>query len=102
MAQKSDVEVLAEQVSAIATGVTATSAAVVQVANQIRAERARSNAISAATFEALSRRERPVFVAKLREQGFTQAEVGEAIGRSQSAVHQYEKKFNQQNPKEEK
>ncbi|HMU66274.1 MAG TPA: helix-turn-helix transcriptional regulator [Cellvibrionaceae bacterium] len=93
MARKSDIDVMSEQISALVQGVTATSRAVELVSQQMTNERKRTNDLMSATFESLSKRERPVFVKTLRKQGYTQEEVGEAIGRSQSAVHQYEKKY---------
>ncbi|RKJ83433.1 hypothetical protein D6R50_24705 [Aeromonas veronii] len=82
------------QISALATGVTLTAQAIQQ-------QKALSNATAKATWETLSRREKPVFVKSLRGDGYTQSEIGEMVGRSQSAISQYEKKYDSQNPKKD-
>jgi predicted transcriptional regulator len=41
----------------------------------------------------MSRRERPVFVASLRQQNFTQQEIANLVGKSQPSISQYEKQY---------
>ena len=80
------------QISTLAAGITLTAKAIEQ-------QKALTQATAKATWETLSRRERPVFVQSLRDDGYTQSEIGNLVGRSQSAISQYEKKFELQNPK---
>lgn len=61
----------------------------------MRKERERNDAIARANWETMSRRERPVFVASLRQQNFTQQEIADIVGKSQSSIHQYEKQYKQ-------
>jgi len=67
------------------------------LAAQMQNEKKRTDAITSATFETLSRRQRPVFVQELRNQGYSQAEVGGMVNRSQSAISNYEKAFKKHN-----
>lgn len=62
---------------------------VMMIAQQIKKEHERTNDITRATFETMSRRERPVFVKALRDKNYTQQEIGDMIGKSQSTVCQY-------------
>ena len=82
------------QISTLAEGVTLTAKAIKQ-------QQALTNATIKATWETLSRRERPVFVKSLRDDGYTQSEIGNLVGRSQSAISQYEKMFELQHPKKD-
>lgn len=99
MSKQNDVSRMAEQMQTLTQNIQATSQGVAIVAEQMVKERQRTNDLMSATFEALSKRERPVFVKTLRDQGYSQQEVGDAISRSQSAVCQYEKKYDMQNSK---
>jgi len=67
------------------------------LADSMLKEKKRTDAITSATFETLSRRQRPVFVQELRNQGYSQEEVGGMVGRSQSAISKYEKSFKKHN-----
>jgi len=78
-----------EQVECLSSGIILLSKAIVQ--NQTE-----SRSIAKATWETLSRREKPVFINSLRSDGYTQSEVGEIVGLSQSAIAQYEKKYKHQ------
>jgi len=69
------------------------------LAEQMLKEKKRTDDLTAATFETLSRRQRPVFVKELRKQGYSQEEVGKMVNRSQSSIHNYEKIYNKQNSK---
>ncbi len=81
-----------EQIEALSKGVTVVAKAMIE-------QQKLAQATATATWETLNRRERPVFVKSLRESGYTQEEIGNLVGRSQSAISQYEKKFDLQNPK---
>ena len=69
------------------------------LAEQMLKEKKRTDDLTSATFETLSRRQRPVFVKELRKQGYSQEEVGKMVNRSQSSIHNYEKIYNKQNSK---
>lgn len=77
------------QLQALSQGISLT-------ANAIVTERERTNDFIKAQFETMSRRERPIFVNSLRQSGYTQQEIGDTVGLSQSSIHQYEKKYKQQ------
>jgi len=63
------------------------------LAEKMLKEQERANKITSATFEALPRRQRAVFVKELRKQGYTQEEIGTMVGRSQSSISKYEKMY---------
>jgi DNA-binding NarL/FixJ family response regulator len=89
-----------EAISAIALSVATTAFKNTAIlATQMQNEKKRTDAITTATFETLSRRQRPVFVQELRKQGYSQEEVGGMVSRSQSAISKYEKSFKKQNEK---
>ena len=67
------------------------------LANAMLKEKQRTDAITSATFETLSRRQRPVFIQELRKQGYSQEEVGGMVNRSQSSICNYEKAFKKYN-----
>lgn len=67
------------------------------LAEQMLKEKKRTDNLTSATFETLSRRQRPVFVKELRKQGYSQEEIGNMVGRSQSTISKYEKSFDKQN-----
>lgn len=64
-------------------------------AEAMRKERERNDAIARANWDTMSRRERPVFVHSLRQQDFTQQEIANLVGKSQSSIHLYEKQYKQ-------
>lgn len=82
---------MCQQIQALSQGVALT-------AKIIQEERIRTNDFIKAQFETMSRRERPIFVNSLRQSGYTQQEIGDTVGLSQSSIHQYEKKYKQQFP----
>ncbi|EGU4055052.1 helix-turn-helix domain-containing protein [Salmonella enterica] len=83
-----------KEIESLAAGVSMTAKAIIHQKKLI-------DATAKATWETLSRRERPLFVKSLREDGYTQTEIGSMVGKSQSAISQYEKKFDLQNPKKD-
>lgn len=86
MARNQRTEDVTDQIIALSQGVAMTAQA-------IQNERQRTNSIAKASWETMSRREKPVFVKSLRNDGYTQQEIGEMVGLSQGAISQYEKKF---------
>lgn len=80
------------QIEAMAAGQTVMAKAIIEQQKIVKAT-------TKATWETLSRRERPLYVQSMRNDGYTQGEIGEMVGRSQSAISQYEKKYKLQNPK---
>lgn len=66
------------------------------VAEQIQAERQRTNDHIKANWATMTRRERPVYVHSLRESGHTQQEIAETVGMSQPSIALYDKKYHQQ------
>ena len=67
------------------------------LAQQMLKEQKRLNDIASATFETLPKNKRPIFVKKLREEGYSQEEIGKMVNRSQSAVSKYETSFDKHN-----
>jgi len=67
------------------------------LAEQMLKEKNRVDDITSATFETLSRRQRPVFIKELRKQGYSQEEIGKMVKRSQSTISKYENSFDKYN-----
>lgn len=63
------------------------------VAEQIQAERQRTNDHIRANWATMTRRERPVYVHSLRESGHTQQEIADTVGMSQPSIALYDKKY---------
>lgn len=66
------------------------------VAEQIQAERKRTDDHIKANWATMSRRDRPVYVHSLRQSGYTQQEIADTVGMSQPTIAQYDKKYHQQ------
>ena len=67
------------------------------LAKQMLKEQKRLKDITSATFETLPRNKRAIFVKKLREEGYSQEEVGKMVNRSQSAISKYESSYDKYN-----
>ena len=67
------------------------------LAKQMLKEQKRVNDIASATFETLPRNKRAIFVKKLREEGYSQEEIGKMVNRSQSAISKYESSYDKYN-----
>ena len=83
-------KVLSEQIVALSKGVIAT-------VKMMQKERERTDSIVKATWSTMSRREKPTFVKSLRNDGYSQKEIGNMVGLTQGAISQYEKKFDMAN-----
>ena len=79
-------QTLEEQIHMLGIGVQMTAQA-------LHEQRERTNSVAKATWEPLNRRERPVFIKALRNDGYTQAEIGAIVGLSQPTISQYERTF---------
>ena len=86
MSKKVNEKVLTEQITALSKSIIATVTA-------ITTERDRTNSIVKANWATMSRRERPLFVKSLRNDGYSQEEIGKMVGLSQGSISLYEKKF---------
>ena len=90
MGKKANEKLLSEQIVALSEGVIAT-------AKMMQNERERTNSIVKAAWSTMSRREKPTFVKSLRNDGYSQDEIGKMVGLSQGSISQYEKKFDMAN-----
>lgn len=93
MNKKTNDKVLTQQIVALSEGVFTT-------AKMLQNERERTNNIVKATWATMSRREKPLFVKSLRNDGYSQQEIGNMVGLSQASISLYEKKFDMDNEDE--
>lgn len=93
MNKKTNDKVLTQQIVALSEGVITT-------AKMLQNERERTNNIVKATWATMSRREKPLFVKSLRNDGYSQQEIGNMVGLSQASISLYEKKFDMDNEDE--
>lgn len=90
MNKKTNSKVLTQQIVALSEGVITT-------VKMLQNERERTNNIVKATWATMSRREKPLFVKSLRNDGYSQQEIGNMVGLSQASISSYEKKFDMDN-----
>ena len=84
MNKKLNEKVLAEQIAFLRTLITGPSVL-------LQNEKNRTNSVTKAYWTAMSSWERPLFVKSLRNDGYSQEEIGKMVGLSQASISRYEK-----------